>query len=150
MLHSPWGSRPVQKSVRTWGESRAIRTLAAKVRIADDPLRTLDSTCTARAFRPPSPTYTAGCSSGRPIFERRAGIRATLLRNQAAAGDLRQALPKPVKSLPEPMPRLTCAAAHKNVCMIPDGNVLDAVWNRKVAGKFARLEYSLEVGAQKT
>jgi hypothetical protein len=84
------------------------------------------------------------------IVERPAGIRATLWRNQAAAGDLRQALPKPVESLPEHMPRLTWASAHKNVRVIPDRTVLDAVWNRKVAGKFAGLEYSLEVGAQKT
>src|SRR5215469_11821920 len=71
-------------------------------------------------------------------------------RNQAAAGDLCQALPKPVKSLPEHMPRLTWASAHKNVRVISDGTVLDAVWNRKVAGKLAGLEYSLEVGVQKT
>jgi hypothetical protein len=33
--------------------------------------------------------------------------------------------------------------------VVPDGAVLDAVWNRKVAGKFAGLEYSLEVGCRK-
>src|SRR5215467_5173452 len=79
-----------------------------------------------------------------------AGNRVILWRKRAAAGDLRQSLPKRVKSLPEHMPRLTGASAHKNVRVIPDGNVLDAVWNRKVAGKFAGFEYSLEVGAQKT
>jgi hypothetical protein len=34
--------------------------------------------------------------------------------------------------------------------MIPDGTIHDAVWNRKVAGKFAGLEYFLEVCTQKT
>src|SRR5215472_9087629 len=47
------------------------------------------------------------------------------------------------------MPRLTWSPAHKNVGVI-DGNALDAVRNRKVAGKLAGLEYALEVGALKT
>ena len=34
--------------------------------------------------------------------------------------------------------------------MIADPDIHDAVWNRKVAGKFAGLEYRLEIGARKT
>jgi hypothetical protein len=61
-----------------------------------------------------------------------------------------QGLPKPVKSLPEHIPRLLWVPAHKNVRVIPDGVVLDPVGNRKVAGYLTGRKDRLEVGAQKT
>ena len=70
-----------------------------------------------------------GVSAAPPPF------RATPGCNQAGAGDLHEGLPKPVKSLPEHIPRLLWVPAHKNVRVIPDGVVLDPVGNRKVAGQ---------------
>ena len=55
-------------------------------------------------------------------------------------------LTEPMEPLPQQMPRLARASAYEDVGAIPDGNVLDAIWNRKPAGKLAGLEHRLEVG----
>ena len=56
-------------------------------------------------------------------------------------------LTEPMEPLPQQMPRLARASAHEDIGAIPDGNVLDAIWNRKLAGKLAGLEHRIEVGA---
>ena len=55
-----------------------------------------------------------------------------------------------MKSPPEYIPRLTWAPTHENVRVIPDGVILDAVGNRKMASQLAGRKDGLEVGAQKT
>ena len=104
----------------------------------------------SRGVRRPSATYVAeAVSSQRSYPKRAAGIRAPFWRKQAGAREVRQALPEPLSSLPEHMPRLTWVPTDEDIRVIPDGAVLNAEWNDKVVGKFAGLENSLEVGAQK-
>jgi len=96
-------------------------------------------------------SYVTGVELNVDSYPRRsAGIRAPFWRKQAGAREVRQALPEPVSSLPEHMPRLTWVPTDEDIRVISDGAVLNAEWNDKVVGKFAGLENSLEVGAQKT
>src|SRR5215469_2119067 len=97
------------------------------------------------------------------VLRRRKPFPASALDRQAISRDsryslaqaglskkrLRQALPKPAKSLPEQMPRLARVPAHEDVRAIADGAVLDAVRNTNVAGQLAGRKDSLEVGTQK-